>query len=378
MSSSKFHVAPVAHSLARLGLVSLLSFAPLLAACGGPAPDDSPIDTASQALSQAGTSGQDGAGSSGTSGASGEAGAGGSTASCECQGTGQGNVPVTVACGQSTCGYDGLTYNCVDQQQWQSTGQSCSGGGTPDCTCQGTGAGNQPVTVACGQSTCGYDGLTYNCVSQQNWQGTGQACSGGSTPDCTCQGTGQGNVPVTVACGQSTCGYDGLTYNCVGQQNWQGTGQSCAGGGTPDCTCQGTGYGNVPITKACGETACGYDGLSYSCVGQQNWQATGNTCSGDCECQGIGPGNQPITAACGQSACGYDGLSYSCVGPQQWQATGKTCSGTPSCECQGTGAGYQPITVACGQSACGYDGLTYDCVGQQNWQGTGQACSGTP
>ena len=145
---------------------------------------------------------------------------------CECVGAGPGNVPVTVSCGQLTCGSDYLTYAC-SASGWTRTGPSCGVG--PDggvCECVGAGPGNVPVTVSCGQSTCGSDYLTYAC-SASGWSRTGQSCGGG--PDggvCECVGAGPGNVPVTVSCGQSTCGSDSMTYACSAS-GWSRTGNAC-------------------------------------------------------------------------------------------------------------------------------------------------------
>ena len=145
---------------------------------------------------------------------------------CKCNGAGPGNVPVTVSCGQSTCGSDYLTYAC-SASGWSRIGQSCGGG--PDggiCECVGAGPGNVPVTVSCGQSTCGSDYLTYAC-SASAWTRTGQFCGGGSDGGvCECVGAGPGNVPVTVSCGQSTCGSDYLTYACS-TSGWSRTGTPC-------------------------------------------------------------------------------------------------------------------------------------------------------
>jgi hypothetical protein len=133
---------------------------------------------------------------------------------CECIGAGPGNVPVTVACGQSTCGTDFMTYAC-SASGFSPTGQSCAPGiDAGPCECIGAGPGNVPVTVACGQSTCGTDFMTYAC-SASGFSPTGQSCAPGiDTGPCECIGAGPGNVPVTVACGQSTCGTDFMTYAC--------------------------------------------------------------------------------------------------------------------------------------------------------------------
>ena len=99
----------------------------------------------------------------------------------------------------------------------------------PGCQCNGTGP-NGPVTASCGQSACGSNFLTYSC-SAAGWALTGQACSGNndaSSGPCQCTGTGPGNTPVTVNCGQSACGSNFVTYSC-GSDGWSLTGQACSG-----------------------------------------------------------------------------------------------------------------------------------------------------
>jgi hypothetical protein len=56
--------------------------------------------------------------------------------------------------------------------------------------------------------------MTYAC-SASGFSPTGQSCAPGiDAGPCECIGAGPGNVPVTVACGQSTCGTDFMTYAC--------------------------------------------------------------------------------------------------------------------------------------------------------------------
>jgi hypothetical protein len=150
-----------------------------------------------------------------------------------------------------------------------------------------------------------------------------------SIPDgggCECAGTGPGGVPVTAACGQSACGSDYLTYSCSAS-GWSAPGQPCGGPDGGVCECTGTGPGEVPVTVACGQSACGSDYLTYSCS-TSGWSAPGQPCGGPdggvCECVGTGPGGVPVTVACGQSACGSDYLTYSC-GASGWSATGISC-----------------------------------------------------
>ena len=133
---------------------------------------------------------------------------------CTCHGTGPGGAPVTASCDEEACGSDYFTYLC-SASGWSSTGHSC--GGSLDsgvCECHGTGPGGVPVTVPCGQSACGSDYFTYLC-SASGLSSTGQACGGSSDSGvCECHGTGPGDVPVTVSCGQSACGSDYVTYSC--------------------------------------------------------------------------------------------------------------------------------------------------------------------
>jgi hypothetical protein len=145
---------------------------------------------------------------------------------CECTGIGPSGVPVTAACGQSACGSDYMTYSC-SASGWSGPGESC--GGSTDggiCECTGAGPGNVPVTVSCGQSTCGSDYMTYSC-SASGWSGSGESCGGGADGGiCECTGAGPGNVPVTVSCGQSTCGSDYMTYSCD-VFGWSPIGTAC-------------------------------------------------------------------------------------------------------------------------------------------------------
>ncbi len=206
---------------------------------------------------------------------------------------------------------------------------STTAGSGPDggsaCECSGMGPGNVPVTVACGQSTCGSDNLTYACGAS-GWSAPGQPCDVPDAGACECSGMGPGNVPVTVACGQSTCGSDNLTYAC-GASGWSAPGQPCDVPDAGACECSGMGPGNVPVTVACGQSTCGSDNLTYAC-GASGWSAPGQPCNvpdaGACECSGMGPGNVPVTVACGQSTCGSDNLTYAC-GASGWSSAGAPC-----------------------------------------------------
>ncbi len=100
---------------------------------------------------------------------------------------------------------------------------------TGDCKCVGVGPGNVPVTVACGQSTCGSDYFMYAC-SASGWSRIDQTCDAPDSGPCECNGAGPGNLPVTVACGQSTCGSDYFMYACSAS-GWTRIDQTC---GVPD------------------------------------------------------------------------------------------------------------------------------------------------
>ena len=298
---------------------------------------------------------------------------------CQCSGTGPGDTPVTVNCGQSACGSNFLSYSC-SADGWSLTGQACTGNndaGGGSCQCSGTGPGNTPVTVNCGQSACGANFLTYSCAAD-GWSFAGQACTGnndaGGGP-CQCSGTGPGGTPVTVSCGQSACGSNFLTYACAAD-GWSLTGQVCTGSsdaGTGPCQCTGTGPGDTPVTVDCGQSACGSDFMTYSC-GAAGWSSTGQACSAgggaSCPCTGAGPGGVPLTAGCGVTACGSDYHTYLC-NTSGWNYVGQTC--TEGCSCSGTGPGGAPVTAVCGQSACGSDSMTYSCS-LSGWSPTGTAC----
>ena len=163
-----------------------------------------------------------------------------SDASCTCSGTGI-NGPVTVSCGQTTIGTDGQTY-------------VCNAPGGPNnwsmCTCSGTGI-NGPVTVSCGQTTCGTDSNTYVCNApggSGGWALQSSGC-GSPPPVCTCSGTGI-NGPVTVSCGQTTCGTDRNTYVCNAPGGPNGFSLQ-----SPGCTCK-----PGSCTAQCGTTSDGCGG----------------------------------------------------------------------------------------------------------------------
>ncbi len=191
-----------------------------------------------------------------------------------------------------------------------------------NCQCDGTGPGNVPVTVSCGQSTCGSDYQIYAC-SASGWTLTTESCGLDAGP-CECNGKGPGGVPVTVACGQSACGSDYQIYACSAS-GWTLTTESCGLDAGP-CECNGARPGGAPVTVACGQSACGSDYQIYACSAS-GWTLTTESCgldAGPCECNGKGPGGVPVTAACGRSACGSDYTLYACS-TSGWSATGVAC-----------------------------------------------------
>jgi hypothetical protein len=223
---------------------------------------------------------------------------------CACLGTGPGNASVTAECGQSACGSDYFTYSC-SVSGWSWTGEACTGNddaGPPPCQCTGTGPGGASVTASCGQSACGSDFISYSC-STSGWSWTGEACTGNDDagpPPCQCTGTGPGGAPVTASCGQSACGSDFITYSCS-TSGWSWTGQACTGNGDAgiDCHCSGTGPDDVPVTVACRESACGSDYITYLCS-VSGWSWTGASCSGN----GGATGNGGTTSTGGASGTG--------------------------------------------------------------------------
>jgi hypothetical protein len=198
------------------------------------------------------------------------------------------------------------------------------------------------------------------------------------TSVCQCNGNGPGDVPVTVACGQSACGSDYQMYSCSAS-GFTLTGPACGGPDAGACQCSGMGPGNVPVTVACGQSACGSDSQMYSCSAS-GFTATGQPCGGPdagaCQCSGMGPGNVPVTVSCGQSTCGSDYQTYSCS-VSGFILTGPACGGPDAgaCQCSGMGPGKVPVTVACGQSACGSDYQMYSCSAS-GFTATGQPCGG--
>ena len=100
----------------------------------------------------------------------------------------------------------------------------------PQCTCSGIGLAG-PVTVSCGQTTCGQDDNTYLC-STTGWAFNAAGCGGNTSVDaaasCSCSGVGSAG-PVTVTCGQTTCGQDSNTYLCSGS-GWSFDVSGCSGG----------------------------------------------------------------------------------------------------------------------------------------------------
>ncbi len=145
-----------------------------------------------------------------------------SSATCRCNGTGPGGVPVKASCGQSTCGSDYQIYAC-SASGWSRTTESCAPDAGP-CECNGAGPGGVPVKASCGQSTCGSDYQIYAC-SASGWSRTTESCAPDAGP-CECNGAGPGDVPVTVSCGQSTCGSDYQIYACSAS-GWSATGVAC-------------------------------------------------------------------------------------------------------------------------------------------------------
>ena len=244
--------------------------------------------------------------------------------------------------------------------------------GATACSCDGTGP-DGPVNVLCGMAACGSNYTTYTC-SAAGWTWTGQVCAGNNDAGaaCECTGTGPGDLPVTVACGGTACGSNYTTYTCSAA-GWTWTGQVCAGNNDAGaaCQCTGTGPGDLPVTVDCGGTACGSDYRTYTCSAA-GWTTTGQVCGVDsgvnCSCSGAGPGGS-LTAACGQTACGPDYQSYACS-ESGWTPTGQACDG---CQCTGTGPGG-PTTVACGQAACGVDYITYSCT-SSGWISTSRPCT---
>ncbi|HZS35318.1 MAG TPA: hypothetical protein VFF06_00750 [Polyangia bacterium] len=293
-------------------------------------------------------------------------------ASCTCTGTGA-NGPVVVNCGDTTCGEDGNTYACNDSM-WSFSAAGCGpapDGGASSCTCTGSGAGG-PVTVNCGDTTCGEDGNTYACDAS-GWSfsaaGCGAAPDGGATSGCTCTGTGA-NGPVVVNCGDTTCGEDGNTYACNASM-WSFSAAGCGpaapdGGTSSGCTCSGT-NASGPVTVNCGDTTCGEDGNTYACDAS-GWSFSAAGCLGSCTCSGTGA-NGPVTVNCGDTTCGTDGNTYACNN-SMWSFSAEGCSA--SCTCSGTGASG-PVTVNCGDTTCGTDNNLYACSAS-GWSSTGTSC----
>jgi len=319
---------------------------------------------------------------------------------CQCSGVGF-NGPVTINCGQTTCGTDSYLYMCTDTG-FVPTGNACNAPAdmaTPPsdggCSCSGTGA-NGPVTLSCGQTTCGTDNNTYECTAS-GFVPFSQGCS--SPPDlahgvdagnCSCSGTGH-DGPVTISCGQTTCGTDSNTYECTAS-GFVPFSQGCSsqqpdmaqsGNDAGSCSCSGVGI-NGPVTRSCGGTTCGTDYNTYQCT-PGGWSSTGVACTGQedmassCSCSGTGI-NGPVTVACGQTTCGTDSNTYECT-PQGFTPFASGCSSTPAdmanqncSSCSGVGING-PVTISCGQITCGTDHNFYSC-NNGTFSPTGQACTG--
>src|SRR5580704_13778222 len=96
----------------------------------------------------------------------------------------------------------------------------------PSCTCSGVGASG-PVTLSCGQRSCGEDYNTYLCGSG-GWSFETTGCAG-ATDAASCSWSGVGaNGPVKLSCGQRSCGEDYNTYLC-GSGGWSFETTGCAG-----------------------------------------------------------------------------------------------------------------------------------------------------
>jgi hypothetical protein len=270
---------------------------------------------------------------------------------CTCSGTGM-SGPVTVSCGQTTCGTDDNTYLC-SASGWSLQAEGCgSVAADAGCSCSGGGTNGQ-LTVACGGTTCGEDHNTYLCTAGV-WSYSAAGCAG-----CSCSGGGT-NGQLTVACGATTCGEDHNTYLCNGNGAWTYSAAGCAG-----CSCSGGGT-NGQLTVACGATTCGEDHNTYLCNGNGTWSYSAAGCTGSadagCSCSGGGTDGQ-LTVACGATTCGEDHNTYLCNGNGTWSysAAGCTSSADAGCSCSGGGTNGQ-LTVACGATTCGEDFNTYLCT----------------
>lgn len=288
-------------------------------------------------------------------------------AGCTCSGESV-SGPVTVNCGDSTCGSDYYIYDCTSSG-WAGTGQYCTsdpvdaGSG---CSCSGMSVSGE-VTVSCGNSVCGPDDYVYNC-SASGWAGTSQTCTSNPTDGGSCTCSAQSiDGPVTVNCGQTTCGSDGFIYDCSAS-GWSGTSSTC----TSDCYCFGQDFNGNPVALNCGETTCGTDDFEYTC-GSSGWTSAGQTCSGQtCQCSGQSVSGA-VSVNCGSEACGTDDNLYNCTATG-WSYAGQTCTTNPppTCACTGT-SGSGPVTVDCGETLCGTDGYQYSC-GSDGWTATGGTC----
>src|SRR5579859_6024826 len=276
----------------------------------------------------------------------------GSDAGCSCSGTGPGNTPLSVSCGQTACGSDDNTWLCVSNGSWSYESAGCvldaGAGSDGGCSCSGTGPGNTPLNVSCGQTACGSDDNTWLCASNQNWAYASSGC-GSSDAGCVCHGTGPGNNPITVSCGESACGSDDNYWFCNSNGAWSFSQYGCPDLShppdlTPPCQCNGTGPGNVPLTVGCGQTACGSDDNTWLCVSADNWTYESAGCgNGDmavtgCQCSGTGPGGAPLTVSCGQTACGSDDNTWICEASNTWSYASAGCNvdlATTGCQCNG-------------------------------------------
>jgi hypothetical protein len=124
------------------------------------------------------TGGSPSAGHGGGGAGSTQAGAGGTFPSTGGRATGGTNTAGAPATGGKTAGGTATGGGPATGGKAPATGGSAPAGGTggqSTCQCTGTDQNGAPVTVSCGQSTCGSGNVRYDC-SATGWTNTGVAC----------------------------------------------------------------------------------------------------------------------------------------------------------------------------------------------------------
>ncbi|MCA9672321.1 MAG: hypothetical protein KC503_42295 [Myxococcales bacterium] len=250
--------------------------------------------------------------------------------------TGQCNTNQRNSCGDSQFYCDPATSTCQNCDTWFSSKRNCDGVGgceTSGTTCTNTVQCNPSQYMACGSVLWYCDPGTGTCQNCQN--GTSN-CDGTGVCETYGSCTGQGSIPPSGYCSDTT------PFQCGGDQNYcDATTRSCrqCPYGYRNCngvyTCEASG--------SCGSSSGGGN------VGQTCSDAVAWTCGGDnyfCN---------KNTGRCEQCAYG----TRNCNGLQICELSGTTCSGSSGGGTTGTG-NYDIIAYSVQVSSKNSSGSDWD------------------